>query len=120
MRGKILVVDDDPDVRDLLSKFLILKGFEVFEASRGEKGLEVARSQKPDLIILDMMMPGISGLEILKALKKESPQTPVLVLSAVDEEKKAREAIQLGAYDYVVKPIQLEEFSSNFLNRLFD
>lgn len=120
MRGKILVVDDDRNVLDVFMQLLDMEGFEAFEAADGMQALEIARKQKPDLIVLDMMMPGMNGLDVLKILKKEFPPIPVIILSGVQEETKAREAIGLGAYDYMVKPVQWDDFSNNCLNRIFD
>lgn len=120
MRGKILVVDDERSVREVLVQFLKLEDFDVVDAANGAQAIEMARTHKPDLMVLDMMMPGMNGLEVLKMVKKEIPQMPVIILSGVQEEKEARKAIELGAYDYIVKPIRLDHFLNNFLNRIFE
>lgn len=101
---KILVIDDDPTVRDLLSRFLKKEGFDAYAAHSGWKGMEVARKYKPDVIILDVMMPELDGWTVLSKLKKdvELKDIPIILLTMVDDKKMG---FALGATDYMTKPI---------------
>ena len=102
----ILVVDDNPDVRLALSTLLEDEGYEVSEASDGDLGLDAARERKPDLILLDLMMPRMDGFETLKELKKDEnlANIPVVVLTARRGSEDMTLARALGAIDYLNKP----------------
>lgn len=102
----VLVVDDDDSIRQSLAAHLEDLGFEALEAEDGEVGLEVCRESKPDLVLLDLRMPRIDGLDVLKVLAKECPETPVLVVSGMGVMEDAVQALRLGAWDYLIKPIQ--------------
>ena len=108
---KVLVVDDESDLLDLVTHHLEGAGFEVLGALRGEEGLELARSEDPDLILLDIMLPDYLGTEILKRLR-QSPDTasiPVIFLTARGEETDRIVGFELGADDYIVKPFSPRE-----------
>lgn len=105
---RILVIDDDPAVTNLLKRGLTYEGFAVDTAGSGEAGLALAREQMPDLVILDIMMPGIDGLEVLRRLRAVDAQLPVLFLTARDAPKDQVEGLEKGADDYVVKPFTFE------------
>ena len=112
--AKILVVEDDQDIRELLADSLEDLGYEVVQAAEGLKGLELAHSTGPDLILLDVMMPELDGFEVLVRLM-ESPSTrsiPVIMLSARGHERDIREALNNGATDYVTKPWNPDELES--------
>jgi adenylate cyclase len=102
--GKILVIDDEQTVRDLMRRFLAREGFDVVTAKDGEEGLALARRLRPALITLDVLMPGLDGWSVLQALKAdpELAEVPVVMLTIVDEKNKG---YALGASDYVTKPI---------------
>ncbi len=104
----ILVVDDDPAVTSVLRRGLAYEGFAVGVASSGEQGLNSAREEPPDLVILDIMMPGLDGLEVLRRLRAADEQLPVLMLTAKDAAQDEVMGLQLGADDYVVKPFTFE------------
>jgi DNA-binding response OmpR family regulator len=109
-RKKILVVDDERDLVDLISLNLQRHGYEVITAHDGKVGLEMARKQLPDLTILDLMMPGLSGQEVVTRLKGD-PQTaslPILMLTARGEETDIIVGLSLGADDYVTKPFSVK------------
>lgn len=103
MANKILLVEDDPDVREAYQAILERKGYDVQVAKDGHAGLALASSHKPDLILLDLLMPGMSGLEFLKIYqpKEKHPDVKVVVLSNIEEPFYA--ALELGAMDYLVK-----------------
>ena len=101
---RILVIDDDPAVTSVLRRGLSYEGFAVDTASSGAEGLEIARERSPDLVILDVMMPGMDGLEVLSRLRAADEGLPVLFLTAKDAPADQIQGLQRGADDYVVKP----------------
>lgn len=105
---RILVVDDDPAVTSLLKRGLTYEGFAVDTAASGEMGLALAREQAPDLVILDIMMPGMDGLEVLQRLRTVDAQLPILLLTARDAPTDQVRGLERGADDYVVKPFTFE------------
>ena len=108
MAQTILVVDDESKLRDLIRMYLEQEGYRVVEAGHGREALYVARVEKPDLIVLDLMMPEMGGYEFMRAFSKEA-QTPVIVLTAkVDDQDKIL-GLELGADDYVTKPFNVRE-----------
>jgi DNA-binding response OmpR family regulator len=104
---KILAVDDNAQVRELVRDFLESRGYEVALAEDGSAALEAIAASPPDVLLLDLMMPGVSGLAVLRRVRAEHPQVPTLVLTAVQEEIVGREALDLGAVDYLTKPVDL-------------
>lgn len=105
---KILVVDDEASVRKLVSSYLQKEGYEVLEASDGDEGLRLARKQRPDLVVLDLMLPGTDGLEVCRILRAES-DVFVLMLTARTEETDKLVGLGLGADDYLTKPFSPRE-----------
>jgi two-component system KDP operon response regulator KdpE len=106
--GKILVVDDDPQIRRVMKATLVGHSYEVIEARTGEEALELAPREAPNLVLLDMNMPGMGGLETCRALRAVS-DVPVIVLTVRDTEKDKVAALDAGADDYVTKPFGIEE-----------
>jgi len=104
-QAKVLVVEDDPDIRKILDMFLSEKGFRVKVAESGPRALEMLAEEPIDLILSDVRMPGMSGLDLLRHLKERDPEIQLVLMSAYSSVKDAVEAIQLGAADYVEKPI---------------
>ncbi len=107
--SKILVVEDDLNLQDVLRYNLGKEGYEVFTASDGIGALDVARSRKPDLIVLDIMLPRLDGLEVCRILRREMT-VPILMLTAKAEETDKVVGLELGADDYMTKPFSLREF----------
>ena len=105
---RILVVDDDPSVISVLKRGLAYEGFAVDTAADGTEGLRVARERTPDLVILDIMMPGLDGLEVLRRLREADAQLPVIMLTAKDAPADQVAGLERGADDYVVKPFTFE------------
>jgi len=105
---KILVVDDEPSITNLVSSYLKPEGYEVYTASNGDAGLKAARAFKPDLIILDVMLPGTDGIELLSILRRES-EVYVIMLTARTEETDKIVGLSVGADDYVTKPFSPRE-----------
>ena len=106
MSDKILVVDDEPSNRNILSQELNHKGYLVDAASDGSEALRKVGSSRPDLIILDYMMPGLSGLEVLKELRKREEDIPVVMITAYGTVDRAVEAMKEGAYDFITRPFE--------------
>jgi DNA-binding NtrC family response regulator len=108
---KILIIDDDEAIRETLYLFFTNQNYKVHLASDGYSGLEIIEKISPDLVVTDLMMNGLNGIEVLKRAKEMDPNTQVLLVTAFDDLKSTINAIQEGAYDYVEKPIDLERFS---------
>jgi two-component system, OmpR family, alkaline phosphatase synthesis response regulator PhoP len=106
--SKILVIDDEPGILKLISAYLKPEGYEVLTASNGESGLKAARAFKPDLILLDIMLPGLDGIELLARLRRES-DVYVILLTARTEETDKVVGLTVGADDYVTKPFSPRE-----------
>lgn len=105
-KEKLLVVEDDGDIRELISFNLEMCGYEVIRASDGMEGWEKAKEEKPDLMVLDLMLPGMDGFEVCRRLKsdKATQSVPVIMLTARSEEENMVKGLELGADDYVTKP----------------
>jgi DNA-binding response OmpR family regulator len=106
---RILLVEDNPDLAFGLQNNLEIEGYEVVVAPDGNEGLSQARSVKPDLVILDLMLPGLDGFRVLRALREEKREMPVLILTARGEESDKVRGLRLGADDYVTKPFGVLE-----------
>lgn len=104
---KILVIDDEIQVLDLICGLLKKQGFDVYQASSGEQGMELFEREKPTIILTDINIPDISGIEILKLVKKASPTTQVIVFSGVGTTDDIIKALRLGASDYLTKPFNV-------------
>lgn len=109
---KILVVEDEEDIRTLVRYNLEAEGFAVVDASDGERGLNLAAKERPALIVLDLMLPGLSGLEVCRLLRtrEETAQVPILILTARAAEVDKILGLEMGADDYVTKPFSPREF----------
>jgi len=107
----VLVVDDSPTDTHVLSEMLQKHGLNVITASSGEEGIETARAQKPDLVLMDVVMPGMSGFEATRAIAKdkETGGIPVIICTTKDQETDKAWGLRQGASDYVVKPVQEAE-----------
>lgn len=105
---KVLIVDDEPQARRVLRTSLIARGFEVIDARTGDEALGLLRHETPDVILLDLKMPGISGLETCRLIR-DSSEIPIVIVSASKTEHEKVEALECGADDYVTKPAGIEE-----------
>src|SRR5579884_1755756 len=106
--ARILVVDDEPQILRSLRTSLTAGGYEVQTAASGEESLRLLEARLPDLVLLDLMLPGISGLDVCRAIRARS-SVPIIVLSARGEERDKVAALDLGADDYLTKPFGIEE-----------
>jgi DNA-binding response OmpR family regulator len=114
-RARVLLVDDEPQFREMLAEYLVGENFEVLEAGSGEEALAKAPGWRADLILLDLMMAGIGGLETLRRIKILQPEACVVMVTAVDDLDVARSALAAGAADYVTKP-----FTFDYLDAVLD
>ena len=108
-RRRVLIVEDDPSIGLGLRINLEAEGFEVLSAEDGELGLEAARTERPDLVILDVMLPKLNGFQVLQAIRREGLMMPIIMLSARSAEMDKVTGLELGAEDYVAKPFSLAE-----------
>jgi DNA-binding NtrC family response regulator len=107
--AKILVVDDEPELRRLLRDFLSIQGWEIVEAADGRAAVEGARSAAPSVVLRDVKMPAMDGLEALRLIKAEAPGLPVIMLTASNDVRTAVEAMRVGAHDYLTKPFDRDD-----------
>jgi DNA-binding response OmpR family regulator len=107
--AKILIVEDDEGIREMLRYNLAGAGYGVQEARDGATGLRMAQTGRPDLVLLDLMLPGMSGLEVCRALRRTTVRTPIIMLTAKDAEVDKIVGLELGADDYITKPFSVRE-----------
>ena len=105
---KLLIVDDEKDVLFFLKTFFQTRNFDVYTAESGEEAVQKVKNARPHIVLMDIKMPGIGGVEALKRIKAIDPAVAVIMATAVYDESTAKEALALGAYDYVTKPFNLE------------
>ena len=115
---RVLVVDDDRGIRDVLTNFLSRRGYEVETAADGETALESIRRNQPDVLLLDIYLPTMSGIDVLYELRHEGLEIPTLTFSGMPDDQMARESTLLGASDFVFKPFHLDELEANLQKRL--
>lgn len=110
-KPRVLVIEDEADIRELIRYNLEQEGFKVREAGTGEEGLTSARKKKPDIILLDLMLPGMQGLEVCRRLRamSETEDTPMIMVSAKGEEPDIVAGLEMGADDYITKPFSTRE-----------
>ncbi|MCW8847856.1 MAG: response regulator, partial [Sedimenticola sp.] len=106
---KALIVDDDRAIRRTLELHLIEEGFEVLTAGDGQEGVDIALAQAIDMVLLDLRLPKLDGFEVLKLIKQQKPTLPVVMITAYDDMHTAIEAIRLGAFDHLGKPLDLDQ-----------
>ena len=116
----VLTIDDEQSVRTALSVFLSGLGYEVLEAENGREGMDQFDANKPDIVLVDLQMPVMSGFEVLEHLSEESPETPVVVVSGTNSIDDVVEALHLGAWDYIIKPIQSIAVLNHVIENVLD
>jgi len=105
MAKKILIIEDDKFLRELISQKLLKEGYDIAEAVDGEKGVKSVKDEKPDLILLDLILPGMDGFEVLVKIKEDSEiaQIPVIILSNLGQKDDIEKGLKMGAVDYLIK-----------------
>ncbi len=109
---KILVVDDEPKVCEQVKLFFQSKGYEATTATNGEEAIAKLKYERPHLVLLDVRMPGVNGIEVLRQAKKLDPAVGVIMVTAVQDEEVFKEALEEGAFDYLTKPLNLTYLES--------
>jgi len=118
--GRILVVDDEVEACNVLEEFLSSKGHEVFTALDGPTAISKVEEAKPDIVLLDMIMPGMGGIDVLKEIKKLDPGVTVIMVTVVTDHEQAKKTLELGAYDYITKPVDLNYLENVVMVKLLD
>lgn len=118
--GKILVVDDEIEVCKALKEFLSIKGYETFTAQSGKEALSIVAAENPHIVLLDIIMPGMSGIETLEAIKKTAPATGVVMITAVTDEALGNQALKIGADDFITKPVDLDYLETVLMVKIVD
>lgn len=105
MAKKILIIEDDKFLRELIGQKLLKEGYDIVEAVDGEKGIKTVKDEKPDLILLDLILPGMDGFEVLTKIKEDAEisQTPVIILSNLGQKDDIEKGLKMGAVDYLIK-----------------
>jgi len=106
--ARILVVDDEQEVCNMLKKFLTKRGYEIYTAFDGEEALSVVKEERPHIVLLDIRMPKMDGIECLKHIREIDKEVGIVMITAVKEEEIGKQAMKLGAYDYITKPLSLK------------
>lgn len=107
-RPSVLIVDDEPDIRAVFKEFFQEKGYEVFTAGDGQEALWSVEQNRPGLVFLDIKMPGMDGVEVLRSIRETYPEAKVVMVSGYATVETARKTLRMGAFDYVVKPVDLK------------
>lgn len=115
----ILIIDDDKKISELLERFLILKQYKVTTAYSGKEGLREFQNDKPQLVLLDINMPEMDGVETLKEMKKLDPQIGIIMITGIMEEDIAKSCLDLGASDYITKPFDWNYLEVSVLSKIF-
>src|SRR6476620_10596877 len=118
MKSKILVVDDEVSIREFLDIMLKKEGYEVTLAEDGQKAKDILSKKSFDMVISDLQMPNVTGLELLKFVKDNYPDLVFMMITAFGTTETAVEAMKIGAYDYITKPFKLDEVRLNISNAL--
>ena len=118
--AKILIVDDEIEVCKALAEFLAIKGYETSTALSGQEALAIVAAENPHIVLLDIIMPGMSGMETLAAIKKTAPDTGVVMITAVTDEALGNQALKTGADDFITKPVDLDYLETVLMVKIVD
>jgi len=105
---KILVVDDEIAIRNLLKEFLTRKGYDVYTASDGRAAIAEVKEIRPHIVLLDIMMPGMGGIDTLKEIRRIDPKVGIIMVTAISDQHLGKRAMELGAFDYITKPLDFD------------
>lgn len=117
---KILAVDDEVETCNILRDFLVFKGYEVHTALDGAAAVQKVKAVRPHIVLLDIIMPGMGGIETLQAIKRSDPQVGVIMVTAVIDEALAKTAVAHGAYEYITKPVDLRYLETVVMVKMVD
>ena len=117
---KILVVEDEITICNVLREFLSLKGYEVYTALDGPAAIAKVKEFRPHIVLLDIIMPGMGGIQVLKEIKKVDPRAGVIMVTGVGDNELGRRALELGAYDYITKPVNFDYLETVLRVKMID
>ncbi|NQT32435.1 MAG: response regulator [Candidatus Omnitrophica bacterium] len=117
-KHKILVIDDEAEICDALKMFLTQKGYDVMATTSATEGIELVKTEKPKVILLDIRMPDMTGLEAIKKIREVDENVGIIMATAVVDEDIAKETIKLGASDYIIKPFDLDYLERSLLVKI--
>jgi len=117
---KILVVDDEITIRNLLKEFLSRKGYDVYTAPDGRTAIAEVKEIRPHIVLLDIMMPGMGGIETLKEIRRIDPRVGVIMVTGIADEELGKRAIALGACDYITKPLNFDYLETALMVKMMD
>ena len=117
---RILVVDDEIIIRNLLKEFLSRKGYAVYTAPDGRAAIAEVKEIRPHIVLLDIMMPGMGGIDTLKEIRKIDPRVGVIMVTAIADEELGKRAIALGACDYITKPVNFDYLETVLMVKMID
>lgn len=120
MKKRILVVDDDQAICNMLEKFLSKKGYQAITALSGEEGIKKVEEERPHMILLDIKMPDLNGIETLKRIRNIDKEVGIVMITAVKDDEVGKKCIELGAYDYITKPLSLEYLENVLIVKLLN
>ena len=118
IKPRILIVDDEPQIGEFLGEYLIEKGYEAFFTDQGEEALEYVKRARPHILLLDVRMAGMDGMEVLRRAREIDPNLGVIMITALQEEELGRKALKLGAADFITKPVDFEYLDTSLLLKL--
>lgn len=119
-KKRILVVDDEETVCNALKRFLTKKGYDVTTVLSGKEAVTKVKQERPHIVLLDIRMPDMDGIETLKRIKEIDKEVGIVMITAIDEDETGRECIKLGAYDYITKPCSLDYLENVLMVKLLD
>jgi len=119
IKATVLVVDDEPNIARGIQVIFEKEGYRVITASSGTEALLKVKEENPSLVMLDILMPGLSGIETLRCIKALNKDIPVVMVTAVKSDEESKAAMEAGAYDYVIKPIDFKYLKQSVLVKLF-
>ncbi len=117
---RILVVDDEIEQCNVLKKFLSLKGYEVDTATNGSAAIDKVKQVRPHIVLLDIRMPEMDGIEVLQEIKKADPAVGVIMVTGVTDHEEAKKTLELGAYDYITKPVDFDYLETVLMVKIVD
>lgn len=118
IRSRLLIVDDEKDVRDTLTEFFAEKGFEAHSASSGAEAIRLLKVLRPHLILLDVKMPEMSGIETLRKIRELDREVGIIMVTGLHDERIGRESLKYGASDYITKPIDLHYLETSIMEKI--
>ncbi len=118
IQGRIVVVDDDPDVLETIRQFLAKRKFEIHTATTGEEALLLIRAVRPHLVLLDIRLPGLDGIETLREIRRFDSTVGVIMMTGYANDEEGRLSLELGASDYIVKPIDFKYLGATVVQKV--